>query len=252
MAKTFSVFANWKMQCSREHVDTFFAEFKKLFKPRGHTIAICPPYPYIAQVSECLEVLKGIDLGAQDVSEHKPGACTGQVAAEMLVDMGCKYVIVGHSERRQYNHETDDVVAHKFFAAKAAGLIPILCVGETQSQREQGLTESIVLSQIKNILLKQGAKGFKDAIIAYEPIWAIGTGLSATPAEADAVHLLLRETIAEYDAPFAQALPIIYGGSVKANNAKDLFVMPNINGALVGGASLQAGEFWRICEAANF
>lgn len=191
-----------------------------------------------------------VSLGAQDVSAESPGAYTGQIAASMLSEQGCRYAIVGHSERRQYNGETDALIAAKFFAAKKAGLIPILCVGETGEQRQNDQTQKVIISQLTKIFEQGGATAFEDAMVAYEPVWAIGTGLTATPEQAEAIHHLIRRQIGEYDPALAKRTPILYGGSVKGSNAAALFGMPNIDGALVGGASLEAQSFSEICQAA--
>lgn len=214
-------------------------------------VVVCPPFPYLPQAADLLSACQGVSLGAQDVSPHQPGAFTGEVAATMLVDQQCKMVIVGHSERRQYHNESDALIASKFFAAKAAGLTPILCVGETQAQREAGETEKVIKSQLITVLKEGGKAAFQDAIIAYEPVWAIGTGLTASPEQANDIHDLIRQQIGEYDPLLAQGLPILYGGSVKGSNAAALLAMPHINGALVGGASLEANAFWEICQAAT-
>ncbi|MBS0288052.1 MAG: triose-phosphate isomerase [Proteobacteria bacterium] len=251
MAKKRTIAGNWKMHGSKAHLKefvTFMANNSALLHEQVDTI-LCPPFPYLDAAATLFKDVKGLKLGAQDVSAHQEGAFTGQVAASMLSEVGCQYVIVGHSERRQFNHENDELVAAKFIAAKAAGLTPILCVGETKEQRMSELTNSVVIGQLQ-ALLAHGVAVFDNAMIAYEPIWAIGTGLTATPEQAQAVHRLLRETLAEYDATLAKSMPILYGGSVKATNAKGLFAMPDIDGALVGGASLSATEFLEIANAA--
>ncbi len=245
------IVGNWKMQCSRQQVIDFFNELTKEKNTAwmgSVQPAICPPYPYLDQVAHSLKNFPEIILGAQDVSEFENGAYTGQVSAGMLFDNHCRYVIVGHSERRQYCHETDEEIARKFLMAKKVGLIPILCVGETLEQRENDKTELVVLSQIR-LLLEHGVGVFEDAMIAYEPVWAIGTGKTATPEQAQAVHHLLRTTLAEYDATLAKTIPILYGGSVKPSNAEALFSMQDIDGGLVGGASLLASDFIALCKA---
>ncbi|MFI4937305.1 MAG: triose-phosphate isomerase [Candidatus Berkiellales bacterium] len=259
MATKLHVIGNWKMHGSKQHVAAFCTEIANA--PSKHSskhlakveVAICPPFVYLHQAAKLLAQIPAIKLGAQDLSRYESGAYTGQIAASMLVDIGCRYVIIGHSERRQYNHESNEEIAAKFFAAKSAGLIPILCVGETKEQRERNQTESIILEQIHAVLSQsqKGADCFNQALIAYEPVWAIGTGLTATPELAQAIHHLLRQTIAEYDANVAEQLPILYGGSVKASNATELFRMPDVDGALVGGASLQPTDFLAICEIAK-
>lgn len=249
--KVCHVIGNWKMQGSHQHVADFFNELaktKEVVWSNDVRAVICPPYPYLAETAQAMKRCQGMFLGAQDVSEFENGAYTGQVSASMLLDSGCHYVIVGHSERRQYCDETDAIIAKKFLHAKKAGLIPILCVGETLAQREQNQTESVILSQLQ-ALLTEGIAVFSEAIIAYEPVWAIGTGKTATPEQAEAVHHLIRTTLAEYDATLADKVPLLYGGSVKPGNAEALFAMQNIDGALVGGASLLASDFIALCKA---
>lgn len=256
MATKFHVVGNWKMHGSVAQVALFFDEIQEKVRQNPSWLTaveavVCPPAIYLAQAAKWVEQISQVKLGAQDVSAYASGAYTGQIAASMLADQQCQYVIVGHSERRHGCHEDNALVAKKFFAAKAAGLIPILCVGETEAERQKGLTDSVVLTQLQAVLEVEGISGFSNAMIAYEPVWAIGTGLTATPEQAQSVHHLLRHTLAEYDASLAELLPILYGGSVKSSNAADLFKMPDIDGALVGGASLQASEFIAICEAAG-
>ena len=211
---------------------------------------LCPPYVYLTNVADWLRGSRVL-LGAQDVSDRPgSGAYTGEISGSMLKDAGCRYVIVGHSERRALYDETDAVVATKFGVAQEAGLIPILCVGETLAQREADQTQATVERQVKAVLEAVGADAFANAIVAYEPVWAIGTGRTATPEQAQHVHSLIRAMIAAQDATIATALIILYGGSVKGANARDLFAMDDIDGGLVGGASLNAAEFLRIFHAA--
>lgn len=245
------VIGNWKMQGSRQHVFDFFNELANFDNNEWKAVVravLCPSFPYLVDVAHAAHAMDGVWLGAQDVSQFNNGAYTGQVSAAMLLENQCRYVIVGHSERRQYCGETDEVVSTKFMVAKAAGLVPILCVGETLEQREANKTESVIVTQIQT-LLEQGVDVFSGAILAYEPVWAIGTGRTATPEQAQAVHHLLRTTLAEYDATLAERLPILYGGSVKPGNAEALFKMQDIDGALVGGASLLASDFVALCRA---
>jgi triosephosphate isomerase len=210
----------------------------------GRALAVCPPYPYLAQVQAALAGT-AIAWGAQDVSEHAAGAYTGEVAAGMLAELGCRYVLVGHSERRQFYGDTDAVVAAKTVAALAAGLTPIVCVGETLAEREAGATDAVVLRQLDAVLAAVGPAVAK-LVVAYEPVWAIGTGRTATPEQAQAVHALLRARLA---AAGAGEVLLLYGGSVKADNAAALFAMQDIDGGLIGGASLKAGEFLTIARA---
>ncbi len=213
-------------------------------------VAVCPPFIYLHEVAERLRGTK-IALGAQNVSHEQAGACTGEVSAEMLKDYNCKYVIVGHSERRTLFGETDEMVMKKFAAAQAAGLIPILCVGERLEERESGRTEAVVARQLDAVLGPLKIDAFRRAVIAYEPVWAIGTGKTATPDQAEAVHGFIREKLARASRDMAEGLRILYGGSVKAANANDLFNRVDVDGGLIGGASLEAREFLSICGAAG-
>lgn len=248
MMRTKLVAGNWKMHGS------LAANLGLLHAVRdgakgGAEVALCVPYPYLAQAQS---VLNGshVAWGAQDVSEHEQGAWTGEVSAAMLADFACRYVLVGHSERRSFFGDTDSVVAAKFVAAQKAGLVPILCVGESLAEREAGITGNVVTRQIDSVLAMCGIAGFARAIIAYEPVWAIGTGRTASPEQAQEVHALIRGRIAREDAGVAGGLRILYGGSVKAGNAADLFSRPDIDGGLIGGASLVAADFLAICAAA--
>jgi triosephosphate isomerase (TIM) len=207
-------------------------------------VPVCPPYPYLRQAQEALAGTP-IAWGAQDVSEHAAGAYTGEVSAAMLVEFGCRFVLVGHSERRQYYGDTDAAVAAKAAAALGAGLTPIVCVGETLAEREAGSTDAVVLRQLDAVLGVVGAAAPK-LVVAYEPVWAIGTGRTATTEQAQAVHALLRARLARGG---AGDVPLLYGGSVKADNATALFAMPDIDGGLIGGASLKASEFLAIAGA---
>ena len=217
----------------------------------GADVAVCPPYPYLALVGGLLAGSK-VALGAQDVCEKTgQGAFTGEVSGQMLVENGCSYAIVGHSERRQFFDDTDARVAAKFQAAQAAGLIPILCVGESLAEREGNQTEVVLDRQLKAVVAAAGAKAFEKAVIAYEPVWAIGTGKTATPDQAQAAHAFLRQRLAADDAIIARRLRILYGGSVKPDNAAALFALPDVDGGLIGGASLDTQQFLSICRAAQ-
>ena len=211
-------------------------------------LAVCVPAPYLAQAQAALAG-SAVTWGAQDVSVHDSGAYTGEVSAAMLGDFACKYAIVGHSERRSYHGETDDLVAQQAVRALAAGITPIVCVGETLAEREQGATDAVVVRQLKPVLDAVGAQLDK-IVIAYEPVWAIGTGKTATPEMAQQVHELIRNTLAQRDAAAAQKVQILYGGSMKPDNAKELLAMPDIDGGLIGGASLKAADFLAIAHAA--
>ncbi len=216
----------------------------------GMKCVVCAPFPYLAQVRQ---VLRGSNIawGAQDLCQFDNGAYTGGVAAAMLTDFGCHYVIVGHSERRSVFGEADEVVAAKFEAALKAGLTPILCLGESLAEREAEVTEKIVARQLDAVVTRSGVRALARAVVAYEPVWAIGTGRTATPEQAQAVHAYIRSRVAAADQAVAAALLILYGGSVKAANSARLFGMPDIDGGLIGGASLIADEFSAICRAAQ-
>lgn len=213
-------------------------------------IAVCAPYPYLGQLQAALSG-SAVAWGAQSVSEYAAGAYTGEVAASMLLEFGCRYVLVGHSERRSLFGETDGVVAAKFEAAQRAGLIPVLCVGETLAEREAGATGKVVSRQLAAVLERVGVAALKDAALAYEPVWAIGTGVTASPTQAQAVHAAIRQQVAGLDAEVAGGLRILYGGSVKPQNAEELFAQPDIDGGLIGGAALVASDFLAICRAAG-
>ncbi len=213
-------------------------------------VAVFPPYPYVAELAaRCAGAL---DVGAQDASEHaEPGAYTGEVAASMLADVGCRWVLVGHSERRQYHEEDSDGVARKFLAALEADLVPVLCVGETLEDRDAGLTEAVIADQLDAVLDLCGIDPFRSAVVAYEPVWAIGTGHTATPEQAQAVHAFIRSHLARLDDKIPLLTRIVYGGSVKVANAAALFAQPDVDGGLIGGASLVADDFLAICAAAR-
>ena len=218
--------------------------------PAAIDVVVMPPFPYIAELVAA-HAGSAIAFGAQDLSEHVQGAYTGEVAGPMLKDVGCTYVLVGHSERRQQHGETDAVVARKFVAAQAAGLLPVLCVGELLEHRDAGETETVVGAQIDAVIAHAGVGAFAHAVVAYEPVWAIGTGRTASPQQAQDVHAFVRGKLAAHDATIASSLRILYGGSVKAANAGELFAGPDIDGGLIGGASLVAAEFLAICDAAQ-
>jgi triosephosphate isomerase len=233
MKRSRLVAGNWKMHGSRASIA---ALLDALVKENPSGCAVCAPFPYLAQVAERLRGSQ-IAWGAQNVSEHAQGAYTGEVSAAMLAEFGCRYVIVGHSERRQLYGEGDALVAAKFAAVRSAGMTPILCVGETLQERDAGKTEAVVGRQL-------GAVDFGNAVLAYEPVWAIGTGRNATPEQAQAVHAFLRKKV-------PSGTPILYGGSVKPQNAAAIFAMPDVDGGLIGGASLVAKDFLDIVKAAN-
>jgi triosephosphate isomerase len=242
------VAANWKMNGRQAQVASLSqALVAGLADISPLEVVICPPGVYLGQVQAALRG-SALQLGAQNVHQEEKGAFTGEIAAPMLKDFGCTYVIVGHSERRQYNGETDALVAAKFVAAQESGLKPILCVGESAAERDAGSTEAVVQRQVRAVLQVAGVAAFAQAVIAYEPVWAIGTGRAATAENAQAVHAMIRRLVAQQDATVGEGLRIIYGGSVSAANARDLSAAPDVDGALVGGASLVAEEFKTICE----
>lgn len=211
-------------------------------------VALCAPYPYLAELATLLEGTE-IALGAQNVSEHKAGAYTGEVSIAMLKDFGCRYVIIGHSERRSLYGETDKLIARKFIRAVDAQLTPILCVGEQLAEREAGQTEEVIATQLDHVMADTGVARFAKAVIAYEPVWAIGAGRTASPEQAQEAHAFIRLQLARHDDAVGAAVRILYGGSVKADNAAALFGMADVDGGLIGGASLNAGEFLQICQA---
>ena len=238
---------NWKMNGSLAANATLL-EGIRAGAPSGCDLAVCVPAPYLAQVQAALNA-SAVRWGAQDLSEHESGAYTGEVSAQMLKDFACAYVIVGHSERRSYHGESDDLVARKAARALAAGLVPVVCVGETLQEREEGRTSAVVVRQLEPVITAIGAR-LADIVIAYEPVWAIGTGKTATPDTAQQVHELIRSTLAKTSAGAAEKIQILYGGSMKPDNAKELLAMKDIDGGLIGGASLKAADFLAIAAAA--
>lgn len=243
------VAGNWKMNGSlASNQQLIEGVLAGVAKGVNAEVAVCPPAIYIPQVAEMLAG-SNIAWGGQDLSQEESGAFTGQISASMLIDLKCEYVIVGHSERRTLNGETDELVAEKFVAAQKAGLKPILCVGELLEEREAGDTEAVVARQLDAVIEKAGIGAIGKGVIAYEPVWAIGTGKTATPQQAQDVHAFIRQRLAENDANIAESVQILYGGSVKPDNAAELFSMPDIDGGLIGGASLDANSFLGICSA---
>lgn len=243
------VAGNWKMHGDLQRNGALLAALKDGLQDIRCHVAVFSPAPYLAQL-QALLTDTAVAWGAQNLSQFSQGAYTGEVSAGMLKDFGCGLVLVGHSERRALFGETDAVVAAKTEAALAAGLTPVVCVGESLAERESGRTAAVVLEQLDAVLAQVGAAGMKRSVVAYEPVWAIGTGLTATPAQAQEVHAALRARLAECDATLAADVKILYGGSVKAANAGELFGQPDVDGALVGGASLDAQEFLSICRQA--
>ena len=242
---------NWKMNGSRESIRELLDGIKAgIGEVNSAEVAVCAPFVYLADVEQQLDGT-AIGWGGQNLSTEASGAFTGETSAAMLLDFHCKYVIVGHSERRSYYGEDDALVAKKFAVAREAGLVPILCIGETLDEREKGITEEVVARQTKAVIDLVGVESLADGVIAYEPVWAIGTGKTATPQQAQDVHAFIRSMIAEHDADVAAKVRIQYGGSMNAGNAAELLAMEDIDGGLIGGASLKAQDFLTICKAAG-
>jgi triosephosphate isomerase len=245
------VAGNWKMHGSRAENASLVETLLDLLRPESRAeVLICPPFVYLWETGRMLKDTD-VALGAQSVCAEPLGAFTGEISGSMLLDVGCRYVLVGHSERRQLYGESDALVARKFLATQAQGLTPVLCVGETLEERESGRTTQVVERQLEAVLSVSGVAALGNAVIAYEPVWAIGTGRTASPEQAQEVHALIRAKVAALDATIAGSVRILYGGSVKASNARELFAMADIDGGLVGGASLTAEEFAQICAAAD-
>ncbi|MEO5625835.1 MAG: triose-phosphate isomerase [Dokdonella sp.] len=243
------VAGNWKMHGSNAMAnDLVRAVVANL--PAKADVAILPPVAYLDSLVR-LYGQGGAAFGAQDLSAHAQGAYTGDIAGSMLKDIGCTYVLVGHSERRQYHAESNELVAAKFVAAQAAGLVPILCIGETLGEREADATEAVIGRQLDAVVALAGIDAFAHAVVAYEPVWAIGTGKTASPAQAQAVHAFIRDKMAGLDATITSSLRLLYGGSVKPANAAELFGQADVDGGLIGGASLMAADFLAICAAAQ-
>jgi triosephosphate isomerase len=244
------VAGNWKMHGSRAENAPLVEAILSASQLERVDCVVCPPFVYLADMARLLRGA-AVKLGAQDVCAEAQGAYTGEVSAAMLKDVGCSHVIVGHSERRALYGEDDVLVARKFAAVLAHGLTPILCLGEQLAEREAGQTHEVVGRQLEAVMALTGIEVFARSIIAYEPVWAIGTGRTASPAQAQAVHAFIRQRLAARDAKIADAAPILYGGSVKTGNAAELFAQPDIDGGLIGGASLKADEFLSIVAAAR-
>ncbi|MES9874207.1 MAG: triose-phosphate isomerase [Candidatus Sedimenticola sp. 6PFRAG7] len=245
------VAGNWKMNGSREGNRELLEGIKAgMGEVNVAEVAVCAPYIYLSDVQAQLNG-SAVAWGGQDVSVHASGAYTGEISTAMLQDFGCKYAIVGHSERRTYHNESDELVAQKYAAARAAGLVPILCIGETLEEREQGITEEVCARQLDAVINLEGVEALADGVIAYEPVWAIGTGMTATPEQAQDVHAFIRGRVAEKSAEIADGVRILYGGSMKPDNAAELIAKPDIDGGLIGGASLKAADFLGICTAAG-
>lgn len=267
MQRRLLVAGNWKMnggmKMTTELISGVSAHVAQNDKPLAYDILVCPPAPYLAEaVAVADQATATVAIGAQTVSQYSSGAYTGEVSLPMLAELGCTYVLLGHSERREYYGETDALVAEKFAACvssqagnQAGHILPVLCVGETLAEREAGDTEKVVARQINAVIDRVGIQAFKlaagHAVIAYEPVWAIGTGKTASPEQAQEVHKFIRELLAESDASVAQNTLLLYGGSVKPANAEELFAQQDIDGGLIGGASLDVESFAGICEAAQ-
>lgn len=250
--RTRIVAGNWKMHGSRAQLESLLGGvLDGMPAGQGAEVLVCPAFVYLRAAAERIGDA-GVALGAQDVCEQSgEGAYTGEVSAEMLADVGCSHVLVGHSERRAIYGESDQKVAEKFAAASKAGLTPVLCVGETLEEREAGTTERVVDRQLAAVIEHAGIEALANAVLAYEPVWAIGTGRTASPEQAQQVHAFIREQVSARDAKIAGSLRILYGGSVKPGNAAEIFAMPDVDGGLIGGASLKADDFLEIVAAAG-
>lgn len=242
---------NWKMNGSTSSVKELIAGIKAgMASVNKAAVVVCPPALYIAQVMAAIAGSK-IKCGSQNVCDQDKGAFTGELAGSMLKDLGCEYAIIGHSERRSLYGESDALIAQRFATARRSGIKPIFCIGETLAEREKGVTNEVCNRQIDAVIKLEGVTALADGVIAYEPVWAIGTGKTASPEQAQAVHAFIREKIAKLDARVAAGLQILYGGSMNAANAAELLAQPDIDGGLIGGASLKAEDFLTICRAAG-
>ena len=245
------VAGNWKMNGSPESVAELLAGIKAgIAEVTTAAVAVCPPAVFIPAVRDALDGTL-VSWGGQDLSVHDAGAYTGEIAGAMLSAFGCKYVIIGHSERRTYHGESDELVAEKFEAALKAGLTPLFCIGETLEEREQGTTEAVIARQVDAVIDRCGVDALAKGVIAYEPVWAIGTGMTASPEQAQDVHAFIRGRIAAHSQAVADKVQVLYGGSMNPGNAAQLLAQPDIDGGLIGGASLKAADFLAICTAAN-
>ncbi|HIO92047.1 MAG TPA: triose-phosphate isomerase [Leucothrix mucor] len=243
------VAGNWKMNGSKESIQSLLSGITAgMSDVKNAAVVVCAPYIYIPMVAEQLAD-SDVSFGAENISEHDAGAFTGEISASMLNDFGTQYVIVGHSERRSLYGEQDADTANKYAAVRKAGMKPILCLGESLEEREGGITEDVVARQLDAVLELEGVESLSDAVIAYEPVWAIGTGVTASPEQAQEVHNFIRGKIAAMNADIAEKVQILYGGSMNAGNADELLSMADIDGGLIGGASLKAEDFLAICKA---
>ena len=246
MRKTI-VAGNWKMNASKDSVDNLIKDLLSGMDGITSEVLVCAPFPYLAQVELLIQGSK-VMLGAQNLNTNASGAYTGEVSADMIKDFGARHVIVGHSERRSLYGETSAMVAEKTKAALNAGLTPLLCIGESIEQRDSGNTEAVIEKQLSAVIELVGIEAFNQIIIAYEPVWAIGTGVTATPEQAQEAHLFIRSLLAKNDESVAQKTPILYGGSMNASNASELISCADIDGGLIGGAALKAEDFLQICK----
>ena len=246
MRKTI-VAGNWKMNASKESVNKLVMGVLSGMGSVSSEVVVCAPFPYLSQV-EALITHSQVRLGAQNLNTNTSGAFTGEVSADMIKDFGAQYVVVGHSERRSLYGETNTIVAEKVKAALDSDLIPLFCVGETLEQREASETESVLAAQINTVVDLVGIDAFLNIVVAYEPVWAIGTGVTASPEQAQAVHAFIRQLLANNNNDVAQQTPILYGGSMNATNAKELIACADIDGGLIGGASLKPEDFLQICR----
>ena len=245
------VAGNWKMNGSSESVKELMTGIKQGMGSVANTeVVVCPPAVYIPRVSGAADG-SAIKVGSQNICDQDSGAFTGEISGEMLKDTGCEYAIIGHSERRALYGESDELIAKRFAAARRNGIKPIFCIGETLEERESGVTNDVCSRQIDAVLELEGVESLADSVIAYEPVWAIGTGKVATPEQAQEVHAFIRGKVAALNADIAEGLQILYGGSMNPGNAKDLIGQPDIDGGLIGGASLKAEDFLAICQAGN-
>ncbi|WP_299007905.1 triose-phosphate isomerase [uncultured Shewanella sp.] len=250
------VAGNWKMNGDADLASALFVVFNEKLSAQSPEVVLCPPSIYLESVKQAYEVSEldfkssVVKLGAQSVSEYANGAYTGEISASMLKDLGCQYVIIGHSERRNHFCETSEVIAEKFAAAKQEGLIPILCIGESEKERKANQTFDVIGNEIDTIIARNGINAFDQAVIAYEPLWAIGTGNSATPEQAQEVHAFIRKRLLEGTPSIGENIRILYGGSVTPSNAADLFAQPDVDGGLIGGVSLKPTDFLSLCTIA--
>lgn len=256
--RKYLVAGNWKMHGSFAMNTQLLSELEsQLSSPQNQfnldqvEVLVCPVSVYLQDAKQILSTSQSIKLGAQNVSQHQEGAFTGEISLAMLEELDCQYVILGHSERREYFAETDQIIAEKFAACNASKVTPILCVGETLQERQSDRTEETIASQLSAVIDHAGIGAFANAVIAYEPVWAIGTGETASPEQAQAVHAFIRELLTQQNAEIGEQIQILYGGSVKPNNAPELFAQKDIDGGLIGGASLKADDFAAICLAAG-